>query len=286
MVASVLTVHFRAIATVRVSATISHWLCASVRSHKRFFSFFLQMSLYFAIFASNYVKKSMVMEDSILNKYLDEIGREQLLSQEEEARLSARVLKGDERALNKLIEANLRFVIVIARQYQGKGLAVEDLVSEGNMGLMKAARKFDASRGLRFVNYAVVFIRRQIEKALEKEGAEQRVESTRDGQTRSVDAPLGSKANVSLLSVLVNKDSPLADQRVYSANMEDAVERALTTLNLRERAVVNACFGLGQERMTMAEIGEQMNLRRERVRQIRDRAVRRMRKACTMNYAL
>lgn len=228
----------------------------------------------------------MVMEDSILNKYLDEIGREQLLSQEEEARLSARVLKGDERALNKLIEANLRFVIVIARQYQGKGLAVEDLVSEGNMGLMKAARKFDASRGLRFVNYAVVFIRRQIEKALEKEGAEQRVESTRDGQTRSVDAPLGSKANVSLLSVLVNKDSPLADQRVYSANMEDAVERALTTLNPRERAVVNACFGLGQERMTMAEIGEQMNLRRERVRQIRDRAVRRMRKACTMNYAL
>ena len=173
------------------------------------------------------------MEDSILNKYLDEIGREQLLSAEEEARLSARILKGDERALNKLIEANLRFVIVIARQYQGKGLSMEDLVSEGNMGLMKAASKYDATRGLRFVNYAVVFIRRQIEKALDKESAEQRVESMRDGQTRSVDAPLGSKANVSLLSVLVNADSPMADQRVYDANLAEAIEQALMELNER-----------------------------------------------------
>lgn len=225
------------------------------------------------------------MEDSILNKYLDEIGREQLLSAEEEARLSARILKGDERALNKLIEANLRFVIVIARQYQGKGLSMEDLVSEGNMGLMKAAAKYDATRGLRFVNYAVVFIRRQIEKALDKESAEQRVESMRDGQTRSVDAPLGSKANVSLLSVLVNADSPMADQRVYDANLAEAIEQALTELNERERAVINAYFGIGEERMTMAEIGEQMGLKRERVRQIRDRATRRMRKIIAIRKA-
>ena len=225
------------------------------------------------------------MEDSILNKYLDEIGREQLLSAEEEARLSARILKGDERALNKLIEANLRFVIVIARQYQGKGLSMEDLVSEGNMGLMKAASKYDATRGLRFVNYAVVFIRRQIEKALDKESAEQRVESMRDGQTRSVDAPLGSKANVSLLSVLVNADSPMADQRVYDANLAEAIEQALTELNERERAVINAYFGIGEERMTMAEIGEQMGLKRERVRQIRDRATRRMRKIMAIRKA-
>jgi RNA polymerase primary sigma factor len=224
------------------------------------------------------------MEDSLLNKYLDEIGREQLLSAEEEARLSARILKGDERALNKLIEANLRFVIVIARQYQGKGLSMEDLVSEGNMGLMKAASKYDATRGLRFVNYAVVFIRRQIEKALDKESAEQRVESMRDGQTRSVDAPLGSKANVSLLSVLVNADSPMADQRVYDANLAEAIEQALTELNERERAVINAYFGIGEERMTMAEIGEQMELKRERVRQIRDRATRRMRKIIVKSY--
>lgn len=225
------------------------------------------------------------MEDSILNKYLDEIGREQLLSAEEEARLSARILKGDERALNKLIEANLRFVIVIARQYQGKGLSMEDLVSEGNMGLMKAASKYDATRGLRFVNYAVVFIRRQIEKALDKESAEQRVESMRDGQTRSVDAPLGSKTNVSLLSVLVNADSPMADQRVYDANLAEAIEQALMELNERERAVINAYFGIGEERMTMAEIGEQMGLKRERVRQIRDRATRRMRKIIAIRKA-
>lgn len=218
------------------------------------------------------------MEDSILNKYLDEIGREQLLSEEQEARLSTRILQGDERALNRLIEANLRFVVVIARQYQGQGLSMEDLVSEGNLGLMKAARKFDATRGLRFVNYAVVFIRQQIEKAVRKESDEQRVESTRDGQTRSVDAPLGSKANVSLLSVLVNADSPQADQRVYNASLEDAIERSLQTLNERETVVVNAYFGIGEERQTMAEIAERMSLKRERVRQIRDRAVRRLKK--------
>ena len=218
------------------------------------------------------------MEDSILNKYLDEIGREQLLTEEQEARLSARILQGDERALNRLIEANLRFVVVIARQYQGQGLSMEDLVSEGNLGLMKAARKFDATRGLRFVNYAVVFIRQQIEKAVRKESDEQRVESTRDGQTRSVDAPLGSKANVSLLSVLVNADSPQADLRVYNASLEDAIERSLQTLNERETVVVNAYFGIGEERQTMAEIAERMSLKRERVRQIRDRAVRRLKK--------
>ena len=218
------------------------------------------------------------MEDSILNKYLDEIGREQLLTEEQEARLSARILQGDKRALNRLIEANLRFVVVIARQYQGQGLSMEDLVSEGNLGLMKAARKFDATRGLRFVNYAVVFIRQQIEKAVRKESDEQRVESTRDGQTRSVDAPLGSKANVSLLSVLVNADSPQADQRVYNANLEDAIERSLQTLNERETIVINAFFGIGEERQTMAEIAERMSLKRERVRQIRDRAVRRLKK--------
>ena len=218
------------------------------------------------------------MEDSLLNKYLDEIGREQLLSPEEEQRLSARVLKGDERAVNKLIEANLRFVVVIARQYQGRGLAMEDLVSEGNIGLMKAARKYDATKGLRFVNYAVVPIRQQIEKALKVESAEQRVESVRDGQTRSVDAPLGTKTNMSLLSVLVDSNSPLAEERLLRSNVETAVEYALRSLNERESQVVNAFFGIGQEHATMAEIAEDMNLKRERVRQIRDKAIRRMKK--------
>jgi len=219
-----------------------------------------------------------MMDDSILNTYLDEIGRELLLTEDEECRLSERIQKGDARALNRLVEANLRFVVAIARQYQGQGLSMEDLVSEGNLGLIKAAGKYDASRGLRFVNYAVVFIRQQIERALKKESAEQRVESGRDGQTRSVDAPLGSKANVSLISVLVNTNSPMADERVYNAGIEQAVELALRALDERESSVVNAFYGIGQDHLTMAEIAVDMGLKRERVRQIRNKAVRKLRK--------
>lgn len=218
-------------------------------------------------------------EGDILNKYLDEIGQESLLSEDEERNLSVCIQRGDERALNKLIEANLRFVVAIARQYQGQGLPMEDLISEGNLGLMKAAGKYDGARGLRFVNYAVVIIRQQIERALKKESAEQRVENNRDGQTRSVDAPLGSKNNVSLLSVLVNANSPMADERVYSSTTEAAVEKALGVLNERESRVVNAYFGIGQDNLTMAEIAEDMGLKRERVRQIRNTAVRKLRKS-------
>jgi RNA polymerase primary sigma factor len=217
------------------------------------------------------------MIDNILNIYLDEIGREQLLSAEEERRLSTRIKAGDERALNKLIEANLRFVVAIASQYKGKGLAMDDLVSEGNLGLMKAAAKFDSDKGLRFVNYAVVFIRQQIEKALKLESAELRIENVKDGQTRSVDAPLGGRASMNLLSVLVNANSPLADERVYNSAVADAVTYALDSLPDREHQVVNMYFGIDQERLTMIEIAEQMNIKRERVRQIRNRAIRRLR---------
>ncbi|MDE6807875.1 MAG: sigma-70 family RNA polymerase sigma factor, partial [Prevotella sp.] len=126
---------------------------------------------------------------------------------------------------------------------------------------------------------AVVIIRQQIERAQKKESAEQRVENNRDGQTRSVDAPLGSKNNVSLLSVLVNANSPMADERVYSSTTEAAVEKALGVLNERESRVVNAYFGIGQDNLTMSEIAEDMGLKRERVRQIRNTAVRKLRKA-------
>ena len=217
------------------------------------------------------------MEDSILNKYLDEIGRESLLSEEQERQLSERIQRGDERALNRLVEANLRFVVAVARQYQGKGLSMEDLVSEGNMGLIKAAGKFDGSRGLRFVNYAVVFVRQQIEKALKRE--EMVGTGNEKAATRSVDAPLGTKANVTLLSVLVDKDSPLADERVYSSSVEQAVMYALDVLCGRDRQVVDAFFGLGQDPEPMADIARDMGLRRERVRQIRDHAVRKMKKS-------
>ena len=219
------------------------------------------------------------MIDNTLNIYLDEIGRESLLSEEEERRLSARIKAGDERALNKLIQANLRFVVTVARSYQGKGLTMDDLVSEGNIGLMKAARKYDSERGLRFVNYAVVFIRQQIEKALKQESAEFRVENAKDGLSRSVDAPLGNRANMSLLSVLSDVNSPLADVRVYDSAIADAVEYALRSLSEREHQVIAAYYGIEQEHLTMAEIAEDMQLKRERVRQIRNRAVRRLRKA-------
>jgi RNA polymerase primary sigma factor len=226
------------------------------------------------------------MEDSALNRYLDEIGKEQLLTNEEERQLAERIAKGDSRALSKLVEANLKFVVTVARQYKGKGVAMEDLVSEGNIGLMKAAAKFDASKGVRFVNYAVVHIRLAIEKAIDQQGGLYQVpKDVKQDLARqqsiplSVDAPLGHRTNMSLLSVLVNKDAPLADERVHSEAIEDAIEYALGTLDDRERRVVNAFFGIDQEHETMAEIAEDMDLKRERVRQIRDKSVRKLRKA-------
>ena len=226
------------------------------------------------------------MEDSSLNRYLDEIGREELLTNEEERQLAERIAKGDDRALSKLIEANLKFVVSIARQYKGKGVDMEDLVSEGNIGLMKAAAKFDATKGVRFVNFAVVYIRQAIEKAIDQQGGLYQVpkdvkqEVARlQSQAVSVDAPLGHRSNMSLLSVLVNKDAPLADERVHSEAIEDAIEFALGTLDARERRVINAFFGINQENETMAEIAEDMDIKRERVRQIRDKAIRKLRKA-------
>lgn len=226
------------------------------------------------------------MEDSALNRYLDEIGKEQLLTNEEERQLAERIAKGDSRALSKLVEANLKFVVTVARQYKGKGVAMEDLVSEGNIGLMKAAAKFDASKGVRFVNYAVVHIRQAIEKAIDQQGGLYQVpKDVKQDLARqqsiplSVDAPLGHRTNMSLLSVLVNNDAPLADERVHSEAIEDAIEYALGTLDDRERRVVNAFFGIDQEHETMAEIAEDMDLKRERVRQIRDKSVRKLRKA-------
>lgn len=227
------------------------------------------------------------MEESGLNKYLDEIGRESLLSEEEETRLSEQIKAGNQRALNKLVEANLRFVVTIASQYKGQGLGLDDLISEGNIGLMKAAARFDGSKGTRFVHYAVVHVRQQIEKAISQQtGLYQVPKDVKDEMAArlqslplSVDAPLGHRTNMSLLSVLVNQDAPLADERVHSEAVEDAVEFALGLLDKRESQVVNAFFGIDQEHETMAEIAEDMGLKRERVRQIRDKAVRKLRKA-------
>lgn len=232
------------------------------------------------------------MEDSALNRYLDEIGKGQMLSDEEERQLAQKIAQGDSKALSRLVEANLKFVVSVARQYKGKGVAMEDLVSEGNIGLMKAAAKFDASRGVRFVNFAVVYIRQAIEKAIDQQGGLYQVpKDVKQEVARqqsipvSVDAPLGHRTNMNLLSVLVNKDAPLADERVHSEAIEDAIESALRTLNERERRVINAFYGINQEHETMAEIAEDMNLKRERVRQIRDTSVRKLRKAYRLSLS-
>lgn len=227
-----------------------------------------------------------MIEDSSLNRYLDEIGRENLLSSDEEARLSQRIKAGDKRALSKLVEANLRFVVKIASQYRGKGVDLEDLISEGNLGLMKAAAKFDASKGIRFVNFAVVYIRQKMEQAIDKTALYQVPKNIpsnhadrQNSHALSYDAPLGHRTNMSLLSVLVNPNAPIADERVYSEAMKQAIERALEGLDARESRVVNAFFAIDREHETMAEIAEDMGLKRERVRQIRDKAVRKLRKS-------
>lgn len=227
-----------------------------------------------------------MIEDSSLNRYLDEIGRENLLSSDEEARLSQCIKAGDKRALSKLVEANLRFVVKIASQYRGKGVDLEDLISEGNLGLMKAAAKFDASKGIRFVNFAVVYIRQKMEQAIDKTALYQVPKNIpsnhadrQNSHALSYDAPLGHRTNMSLLSVLVNPNAPIADERVYSEAMKQAIERALEGLDARESRVVNAFFAIDREHETMAEIAEDMGLKRERVRQIRDKAVRKLRKS-------
>lgn len=224
------------------------------------------------------------MTDGTLNRYLDEIGREQLLTDEEERRLSERIRQGDQRAMGRLVEANLRFVVKIATQYRGQGLQLDDLISEGNIGLMAAAAKFDGSRSIRFVKFAAPYVRRQIERAVDEQNGIYKIPkdagkaARQNGHPLSVDAPLGSRSNVNLLSVLVNSDSPQADERVYSEAVENAVEFALLSLSERESQVVNRFFGLDREHETMAEIAEDMDLKRERVRQIRNRAIRRLKK--------
>lgn len=224
------------------------------------------------------------MTDTGLNNYLDEIGRQELLSDEEERQLSVKILQGDQRAVARLAEANLRFVVKLATQYRGQGLSMDDLISEGNIGLLAAAAKFDGQRGTRFVSYAAPYVRRQIERAIEQQNGLYKVphdatpDVRRQSHPLSVDAPLGYRQGMNLLSVLINGDDPQADERVYNQAVERAVEYALSALGERETEVVNRFFGIDREHETMAEIAEDLGLKRERVRQIRNRAIRRLRK--------
>ena len=258
-------------------------------------------------------------ESASLDKYLQEIGREDLITVEEEVELAQRIRQGDKVALEKLTRANLRFVVSVAKQYQNQGLSLPDLINEGNLGLIKAAQKFDETRGFKFISYAVWWIRQsilqalaeqsrivrlplnqvgslnKISKALSKfeqenerrpsaeELAEQLdvpVEKIADtlkvsGRHISVDAPFVEGEDNSLLDVLTNDDSPMADAGLTQDSLSK-VDRALHQLHDREREILKMFFGIGCQEMTLEEIGTKFDLTRERVRQIKEKAIRRL----------
>ena len=262
-------------------------------------------------------------ESASLDKYLQEIGKEELISVDEEVELAQRIRKGDQEALEKLTKANLRFVVSVAKQYQNQGLSLPDLINEGNLGLIKAAEKFDETRGFKFISYAVWWIRQSILQALAEqsrivrlplnqvgslnkinkafarfEQAHERTPSADElanelelpkekvtdtlrvaGRHISVDAPFADGEDNSLLDVLVNTDSPNADRGLINESVATEVERALEILTERERDIIRYFFGIGCSEMTLEEIGEKFDLTRERVRQIKEKAIRMLRQS-------
>lgn len=222
------------------------------------------------------------MERKSFERYIDDIVATDKLSADEERELSQRIMKGDQRAVDKLATANLKFVVAMARKYQGKGVDIDDLVAEGNIALLKAAGKFDAAKsGSRFTSYAAPFISKAFEEAIGK--YDETVPKASDANAvathkMSVDAPLNGRDNVSMLNILPNEDSPYADTLITQNALSDEMESGLLMLDEREQNVVRMYFGIGCEKLTMAEIGQQLSLKRERVRQIRDKALRKMRK--------
>ena len=262
-------------------------------------------------------------ESASLDKYLQEIGKEELISVEEEVELAQRIKKGDKEALEKLTKANLRFVVSVAKQYQNQGLSLPDLINEGNLGLIKAAEKFDETRGFKFISYAVWWSRQSILQALAEQSRivrlplnqvgslnkinkafarfEQEHERTPSaeelanelelpkekvtdtlrvaGRHISVDAPFADGEDNSLLDVLVNADSPNADRGLINESLATEVDRALEILTERERDIIRYFFGIGCSEMTLEEIGEKFDLTRERVRQIKEKAIRKLRQS-------
>ena len=262
-------------------------------------------------------------ESASLDKYLQEIGREDLITVEEEVELAQRIRNGDRLALEKLTRANLRFVVSVAKQYQNQGLSLPDLINEGNLGLIKAAEKFDETRGFKFISYAVWWIRQSILQALaeqsrivrlplnqvgslnkinkafskfeqeneRKPSAEELAEELDipvdkiadtmkvSGRHVSVDAPFVEGEDNSLLDVMINDDSPNADRVLINESLSKEIERALSTLSEREHDIVKKFFGIGVPEMTLEEIGVEFGLTRERARQIKEKAIRRLRQS-------
>jgi len=261
-------------------------------------------------------------ESASLDKYLQEIGREELITAEQEVELAKKIKEGDQESLEKLTKANLRFVVSVAKQYQNQGLTLPDLINEGNLGLIKAAQRFDETRGFKFISYAVWWIRQSILQALAEqsrivrlplnqvgslnkinkafsrlEQAHEREPSPNElaeeldvsetkvrdtikvsGRHVSMDAPFVSGEENSLIDVLENQDSPKADKSLLSESLQKEIERSLSTLTDKERDVVKYFFGIGMNHgLTLEEIGAKFDLTRERVRQIKEKAIRRLR---------
>lgn len=261
-------------------------------------------------------------EAASLDKYLSEIAKEPLLTPEDEIELAIKIRNGDTAALERLIKSNLRFVVSVAKQYQNQGLSLGDLINEGNVGLMKAAKKFDETRGFKFISYAVWWIRQSILQALAEQlrivrlplnrvgilnkigkayshleqeferepnpeelakALEMDVEEISDvmtitGKPMSMDAPFNQNDENSLHDVLVNDELPSPDDELMTESLKVEIKRALNVLNEREKEVLKMYFGIDSDQpLTLEEIGEKFNLTRERVRQIKEKAIRKLR---------
>jgi RNA polymerase primary sigma factor len=262
-------------------------------------------------------------ESQSLDKYLQDIGREDLITAEQEVELAKKIKAGDQLALEKLTRANLRFVVSVAKQYQNQGLTLPDLINEGNLGLIKAAQKFDETRGFKFISYAVWWIRQSILQALAEQArivrlplnqvgslnkinkafskleqeyerapsAEELAEALEvpedkikeslnvSGRHVSMDAPLTTNEDGgTLMDVMANNDAPKTDQALMAESLQKEIERSLSTLTDKEREIIRLFFGIGMNHgLTLEEIGSKFNLTRERVRQIKEKAIRRLR---------
>ena len=270
------------------------------------------------------INKSITNRQSAaLDKYLVEIGREELISTDEEVELAQRIHSGDREALERLVKANLRFVVSVAKQYQNQGLALNDLIDEGNLGLIKAAQKFDETRGFKFISYAVWWIRQSILQAISEQSRivrmplnqvgfqskltkaivsfeqenERRpsvqeladildtdVQKVQDalgsnGKKVSVDAPFQEDESNSLIDIMTDENAPTTDNKMERESLHSDLEAALSILAERESKVLKMLFGIGRSEMTAEEVANKMNLTRERVRQIKERALRRLREA-------